>query len=73
MDATRYTLAKGNPKLGITDGDAVRMEIANALRDMADEIEHKIRFVTSMQTFEQTEGGKHPISILHIVSVRNND
>jgi Mrp family chromosome partitioning ATPase len=70
MDALRYAMAKGNRKLGISDADAVRMEIANALRDMADEIEHKMRLVTGMQTFEQTQDGLPPVSILHVTSVK---
>jgi hypothetical protein len=70
MDAERYLSAKGDRKLGISDADAVRMAIANALRDMADEIEYKKRHVTGMQTFEQAQGGEPSISILHMTSIR---
>jgi hypothetical protein len=72
MDASKYALAKGNEELGVSKAQAVVMEIADALRDMADEIESGARIVTEIQTFERAQGLTPPISILNIVSLRKN-
>ena len=68
MDASRYIAANGNDKIGLSTDQAVRMAIAIALRDMADEIEAGMRGVNTMQTYEQVVANEFPVSILHMVT-----
>ena len=66
MDASRYIAAKGNEKLGISQKQAIRMEIANALRDMADQIEGGARLVQQIQTLEIVKANEPPSSVFTI-------
>lgn len=68
MDASKYVSAKGDRATKTTDIVAIRMAMANALRDLADEIEAGTRAVAEMQTFERVAANQHPTSILHVVS-----
>lgn len=70
MDASRHLhlqAAAGQTPLG-----AGRMSLAEDLRTLADEIERGTRLVREMNTFEAVSVGKHPVSILQIMSVKAN-
>jgi hypothetical protein len=69
MDASKYVSALANQKLGVTQAQAIRMEIADALRDMADEIESGRRVVQEIQTFESAKASEPPISLLTVRSI----
>lgn len=56
MDAARYLLIEGNEKLNISKTQAVRMEMANDLRNFADQIESGDRGVILIQTQEKVAG-----------------
>lgn len=69
MDAAKIAHAKGNPQHNISDAQAVRIAMATALRDLADEIESGDRVVTEIQTFELAQGMTGSASIMHLVSI----
>ena len=69
MDASKLIRTKGKPDLGLTDAQAIRMAIADELRDIADEIEQGIRVVQDLTSVESAEAGKWPISTLCMRSV----
>ena len=69
MDASRLVNADGNDKLGLSREVVARMDLADAMRDMADEIEAGTRLVKELLTFEQVRCKEYPASILHLVSV----
>ena len=74
MDALRYITVKGGVvQVGdatrqISDVQARRTAIANAFRDLADEIESGRRTIAELQTFEQVRNGQPPVSVVHMVS-----
>ena len=68
MDALRCMQAVGDKKYGITDADARYRAVADALRDIADELENGTRVICEVQTFEQIGQAMSPHSILHMVT-----
>lgn len=68
MDATKLLSAKGDRTKNITDTIAVHMAIAEALRDLADEIESGHRLVSQLQTTEIAVAGLPSQSILLVQS-----
>jgi len=68
MDASKIAAARGTPSLNISDAQAYRAALANALRDMADEIESGFRIVTEIQTYEVARQDQPPVSTLHCCS-----
>jgi hypothetical protein len=71
MDASRLINAAGNTDLGLSSEAAARMDLADAMRDMADEIEVGARIVKELFTYEQIRSKEYPVSILHLVSTLN--
>ena len=68
MDASKYVAAHGDAKYGIDRDQAIRLQIANDLRDMADEIERGDRQIFEMHTAELVKNGEWPRSFLTVVS-----
>lgn len=68
MDALKLFSATGDKSTGVTDQTAVRMAIAEALRDLADEIETGARVVAELQTSEMTAHALYPTSIMFMRS-----
>jgi hypothetical protein len=71
MDASRLINIGANAALNLPREVAARMDLADAMRDLADEIEAGKRIVTELLTYEQIRLKECPVSILHIVSVLN--
>lgn len=69
MDASRLINIGGNADLNLSREAAARMDLADALRDVADEIEAGKRIVRELFTYEQIRSKECPVSILHVVSV----
>jgi hypothetical protein len=69
MDAMNYIVKKNAAAITAEDRKAVCIALANALRDMADEIEAGVRIVTELQTQESTKGNASAGSILFLRSV----
>lgn len=69
MDAMNYIVQKNAAAVTNDDRKAVRIALANALRDMADEIEAGVRLVTEIQTQESTKANMSAGSILFLRTV----
>lgn len=69
MDASKYISATGDEKRHITDSQAIRIAIADSLRDLADEIETGTRAVSEIITFEKAQANQFPISILTLQTI----
>jgi hypothetical protein len=68
MDALRYILAREDKAKGIDGAKAARMALADALRDLSDEIESGDRSILGVQTYEHVITGELPVSILHLTT-----
>lgn len=68
MDAQKIHATKGDPSKQLSDAQAVKMALADALRDLADEIENGARRATELQTFESANHDC-TISMMHLVTV----
>ena len=66
MDASKYVAASGDGK--ISDPKTIRFAIANALRDMADQIEAGVRIVNEIHTNECASASNPVMSGLFIKS-----
>jgi hypothetical protein len=71
VDASRLINIGGNPDLNLSSKVAARIDLAEAMRDMADEIEAGTRIVKELFTYEQIRSKECPVSILHVISVLN--
>jgi hypothetical protein len=68
MDASRLVNMPGHDGLKINSQTSVRIAIADALRDMADEIESGDRIVSDIQTQEAATASERIRSSVYIVS-----
>ena len=68
MDAAKLVAAQANAEAKLDGQQAVRLAIANALRDMADEIESGDRIIADIQTQEVATGSERICSAVYIRS-----